>query len=126
MKILRTDKDGGDKSHVWAHWLIEWKSMFSIVLLRFEDGTREAYHDHAFNCFSWILKGKLKEKFLDGEVKYHTPSFKPFITSKSDFHKVSSEGRSWALSFRGPWSDTWSEVDESGKDIKLTHGRVIL
>jgi len=126
MKVLSTSKDGGDESHVWAHWLVEWKSMFSIVLLRFEDGSREAFHDHAFNCFSWILKGKLKEKFLNGEVKYHTPSFKPFITTKDDFHKVSSEGRSWALSFRGPWSDTWSEVDEAGKAIKLTHGRVIL
>lgn len=123
MKLLSTSKDGGEKSHVWAHWLIEWKSVFSIVLLRFEDGTREAYHNHAFNSFSWVLKGKLKEKFTNGEVKYHKASPRPFITTKEDFHKVSSEGRSWALSFRGPWSDTWSEVDESAEQITLTHGR---
>lgn len=40
MKFLETTKGGGAESTVWAHWLIEIKSLFSIALLRFEDLAR--------------------------------------------------------------------------------------
>lgn len=123
MKLLSTSKDGGNKSRVWAHWLIELKSLFSVVALRFEDGTREAFHDHAFNCFSWVVKGELNEEFLGGRKRVHRASWKPFRTYKRDFHKVSSKGRTWVLSFRGPWQKTWREVDEEGNLIVLTNGR---
>lgn len=53
MKLLFKRKDGGQQSTVTGYWLIEWKNVFSIVLLKFEKGTREAYHTHAFNAFSW-------------------------------------------------------------------------
>mgnify|MGYP001575993171 CR=1 FL=1 len=58
MKLFYYGKDGGPESHVWGFWLIEAKSLFSIVLLRFENGTREAYHSHAFNSLSWVLRGR--------------------------------------------------------------------
>ena len=42
MKFLQTTKDDGEKSTVWAHWLVELKGLFSVAVLRFENGTREA------------------------------------------------------------------------------------
>jgi hypothetical protein len=122
MKIFYRGKDGGKDSNVWGYWLIEIKSLFSIALLRFENGTREAYHSHAFNCISWLLSGRLDEEFTDGKGRPYLPSFKPIITKRETFHKVYSHGRSWVLTFRGPWTKTWLE-NKGGKEIVLTHGR---
>ena len=125
MKLFSYGKDGGPESKVWGFWFIELKSLFSIVLLKFEPGTREAYHTHAFNCFSWVLRGKLEERFKDSRKKlYHSASVLPFITRRSDFHQVYSHGTSWVLSFRGPWNNTWEEYFPSSRvRVTLTNGR---
>ena len=65
MKLFSYGKDGGEESTVWGYWLCEFKSLFSVALLCFEDGSREAYHDHAFNSISWVLSGKLTESIVD-------------------------------------------------------------
>lgn len=122
MKLFYKGKDGGADSNVFGYWLVEIKSLFSIALLRFENGTREAYHSHAFNCISWVLKGKLEEIHKDGTVEWHTPGLFPVITKRDTFHKVFSHGRTWVLTFRGPWAKYWNE--KIGEDvITLTHGR---
>lgn len=61
MRVLSYRKDGGPLSKSWGLFIIEIKSAFSVVLLRFENGTREAYHTHAFNATSWVLRGYLVE-----------------------------------------------------------------
>jgi hypothetical protein len=113
--ICRVVKDGGPESTVWAHFLCEFKGLFSIVLLRFEDGSRDAYHSHAFHAVSWLLSGGLLEsrttRIAPGWIVYsYPPSALPIITLRSHHHKVTSVGRSWVLSFRGPWSSTWEET----------------
>lgn len=130
MKLLHYGKDGGPDSTVWGFWLIEWKPVFSVALLCFEDGSREAFHDHAFNSFSWLLKGNLKEYIFDhsdthcGTILYY-PSIKPIRTARSRMHKVASKGRSWVLTFRGPWKDTWQEwLPKEQRHRTLTHGRI--
>lgn len=127
MKLFHYGKDGGPDSTVWGYWLIEWKSLFSVALLCFEDGTREAYHSHAFNAISWVLSGKLVEyTYKDCSFpQAYWPSFKPIVTRRTKFHKVSSVGRTWVLTFRGPWNDTWQEHSADG-DIVLTHGRKVV
>ena len=50
--MFKASKDGGPDSTVWMYG-IEVKWLFSILLLRFEDGSRDAYHSHAFDCVSW-------------------------------------------------------------------------
>lgn len=131
MKIFKKMKDGGPLSRVTGYWLIEWKRFFSIAILRFDDGSREAYHTHAFNAWSWVLWGKLTEDrlvvdwgHLKSIVSTFRPSLKPFFTSRDNMHKVSSEGRTWAITFRGPWADTWQEyLPEERRFVTLTHGR---
>lgn len=121
MKIF--GKDGGPTSKVWGYFF-ELKRLFSIVVLRFEDGSREAYHSHAFNSINWIIKGKLVESHREGGEIMYLPSWKPVITRRSTFHKVTSEGRSWVLSFRGPWAKTWQEwIPDEQRLVTLTHGR---
>lgn len=119
-------KDGGAFSRVWGFFAIEAKRHFSVVLLHFKDGSREAYHSHAFFAVSWLLWGRLLEYVMvDGEIVRvitYTPSFRPIITPRSRLHMVKSQRNSFVLSFRGPWADEWIEV-EGNHLITLTHGR---
>jgi hypothetical protein len=121
-------KDGGPESRVFGFWLFRWKRLCTIALFRFEDGIRDAYHSHAFNSVSWVLKGKLKEThFLNGNTEYHTPSLVPILTKRNTFHRVTSFGRTYVLTLRGPWAKTWSEyIPNTRKHVTLTHGRKVV
>ena len=124
MKFFSKAKDGGPKSTVTGYWLCEIKSLFSIVLLKFEDGSRDEYHDHAFNSLNWVLRGRVDEQiWLGGNVTY-LPSLKPILTSRKRSHRVVSKGTTWVFSLRGPWNNTWNEYNGfTGKVTTLTHGR---
>ncbi len=128
MKIFKRMKDGGQESTVTGYWLIEVKSLFSVCVLRFDGASREAFHTHAFNALSWVLKGGLTEEFLSGGNKKYSPSSRPIYTSRNNFHKVSSdEGTTWVLTFRGPWSKTWKEfLPNSSEFVTLGSGRKVL
>lgn len=128
MKLFHHAKDGGEGSNVDGYWLIEAKGLFSIVLLRFRAGSREAYHTHAFNAVSWIIRGRMLEFILDGETVELKPSIRPLYTPRDRFHKVYGVAKNtWAISFRGPWVNTWKEfLPKVQKYITLTHGREII
>jgi len=128
MKFLSYGKDGGPESTVHGYWLVEIKGLFSIVLLKFDNGSRDAYHEHAFDSISWVLSGKLVEhvigKYATGLDVVYVPGVKPVLTSKDTWHRVISVGTSWVLSFRGPWRKTWREYKMiDGSQVTLTHGR---
>lgn len=125
MKLLKKGPDGGVGSGVTGYWLIEWKRVFSIVILRFSKGSREAFHSHSFNALTWWLKGSVEEVFPDGTKRRWKPSFFPKYTSRKDIHKVVADDVTWAISFRGPWRKTWLE-QKNGTETTLTHGRVVL
>jgi hypothetical protein len=58
-------------------------------------------------------------------VNTYKPSIKPVMTYRSTMHKVVSQGRTWVVSFRGPWSKTWKEV-VGGEERTLTNGRKVV
>lgn len=124
MKILWNDKDGGPESKVRC-WGLEIKSLFSVLVLRFDRGTRDAYHSHAFNAASWLLRGSLREVHIENGTEFHLPELRPIITKRETTHKVyGGPGASWVLSFRGPWADHWYEF-VSTHYVRLTHGRQV-
>lgn len=127
MKFMYVGKDGGPESTVWGFWPIEIKSLFSVALLCFEEGSREVYHSHAFNSVSWVLSGQLEEHIPGPDCSNcitYRPSILPVLTGRSRMHKVSSQGRSWVLTFRGPWNNYWWEMLPTGRKLRLSHGRV--
>lgn len=133
MKFFSKGKDGGPESTVTGYWLLEIKSLFSIVLLKFDGHSREAFHEHAFNSVSWLLQGQLNEYHRienNPHLKImmpHYPSWLPISTWKKTCHKVDSVGVSWVISFRGPWSKIWKEYNFlTGEQTTLTYGRTVL
>ena len=129
--ILFKSKDDGKDSNVTGFWLIEIKSLFSIVILCFDKGSREAFHNHAFNAISWIIKGKLQEWIKVGNelrVEELKPSLIPIFTSRDRMHLVYGvTDKTWAISFRGRWNKTWQEyIPNENKEITLTNGRKII
>lgn len=125
MKFMSGGKDGGKKSHVNGFWFVEIKPLFSIVLLRFNPGTREAFHTHAFNAITFWLKGHVTEHHVDRSKKDWRPSIFPKLTRRSCYHKVYAHETTYALSFRGPWRETWKEHTLDG-EVTLTNGRKIV
>jgi hypothetical protein len=125
VRFLSRAKDGGPKSTVTGYWLIELKKLFSIVLLKFEDGSRDEYHDHAFNSINWVLSGRVEEEFTDPSLNLtYRPSLRPVKTQRTRMHRVRSKGTTWVFSIRGPWYDQWREYDPKTKQfVTLTHGR---
>lgn len=111
MRFLTKVKDGGPSSNVDALVLVEIKGLFSIMLLKFNKGQREAYHSHAFHALSWFLKGKLVEhNYEQPSVKYKRSLF-PKITPRNQVHRVEALEDSWVFTLRGPWVKRWVEVD---------------
>jgi hypothetical protein len=132
MRLFYKGKDGGPDSPVTGYWLIEIKSLFSIVLLRFERGSRENYHTHAFNAWTWFIKGCLIEQRLDNQgkqlfSKYYVRSLFPKRTLRNNLHRVHAYKTSWCFSIRGPWAHIWKEYNpHSRKFTTLTNGRKIV
>lgn len=129
MKLFRKLKDGGPESNVTGYFLVEIKWLFSIVLLRFAPGSREAYHTHAFNALSLIVDAGLYE-YVKGrpmENRWLYPGWN--WTARNRFHRVYNDTRDnvWALSLRGPWIDNWKEyLPATEQEITLTHGRKVV
>jgi len=129
-RLFSKRSDGGGESGVTGYFLIEWKPVFSIGLLNFSKGSREAFHDHAFHALTWWLKGSVTEEMLEGSERFKYKdfrlSFKPKLTKRDCFHKIHAHISTWALTFRGPWADTWHEWRGGHRLVTLTHGRKVV
>ena len=125
MKLFKQAKDGGPDSPVDAFFIVEIKSLFSIAILRFNEGGREAFHTHAFNALTWFIKGDLVEEDINGEYYVYERSILPKLTRRAKNHRVIAFIDSWCFTIRGPWSKTWTEDDETHHTV-LTHGRKIV
>jgi quercetin dioxygenase-like cupin family protein len=126
MKFFKKAHDGGADSGVTGWFLIEIKPLFSVVVLRFSKGTRDAYHSHAFNALTLWLHGSVLEHDYEDSTKnrvWSAGSFK--YTPRDKIHMVEALETTWALSLRGPWIDRWKEY-KLGKLFTLTHGRKVV
>jgi hypothetical protein len=111
---------------VTGYFLIEWKPLFSIGVLHFKKGSREAFHSHAFNAVTFWLKGKVTElKHPTNDQALFKAGLKPKYTPRNNFHKVVAHTDTYALTIRGPWVDYWHEF-KKGEYLTLTHGRKIV
>lgn len=125
MRLFNLNHDGGKDSGVCGWFIVELKKLFSIAVLHFNAGSREAFHSHAFNAVTLWLKGTAEEINLDGTSKIWKAGQIKF-TPRRCFHKVvAGPNGVWALTFRGPWVDLWHEY-KNGKLITLTHGRKVV
>ncbi len=125
MRLFQKAKDGGPNSPVDAYFLFELKSFMSVAILKFNKGSREAFHTHAFDAFTWFIKGDLVEEDINGEFHIYERHLFPKVTRKSKNHRVFAMADSWCFTIRGPWSKTWTE-DTEEKTTVLTHGRKII
>lgn len=128
-KLMRGHKDGGPESKVYC-WGIEVKWLCSVLVLRFDEGSREAFHSHAFNSWSWLLSGELQEMPAIGKLRTLVPALKPLRTYRDTVHKVFGMAKhTWVLTFRGPWVQQWFDYQPGRTEqelVYLTHGRKVL
>lgn len=124
MRILEWAKDGGPSSPVDGFFFIEWKGLFSIALLKFNEGGRETFHSHAFDAATWFIKGDMVEELENGFSVPYRRSWFPKITKRDRLHKVRANKTSWCLTIRGPWCKYWWEYDDkTSTSTLLSSGR---
>lgn len=127
MRFFEKAKDGGCESPVDAYFLCEIKPVFSIALLKFNKGSRENYHTHAFDAWTWFICGELAEQDVNGNMYEYKRSLLPKVTLRSKNHRVIAARDSWCFTLRGRWLSTWTEYNEDrDKTITLTNGRDII
>lgn len=134
MRILEKCKDGGKDSPVDAYFLIEIKSLFSIAILKFNKGSREEFHTHAFDALTWFIKGDIIEEGMLEVSGAFWPKYTPYkrsllpkVTTKDNLHRVIAHEDSWCLTIRGKWQDTWTEYNQNTvTTTTLTHNRVVV
>jgi len=125
MRFFSKTKDGGPQSPVDAFFIFEIKAFASIAILRFNKGSREAFHTHAFNALTWFLSGNLVEEQFSGEQRVYRRQLLPKFTSRSCNHRVIANATSWCFTIRGPWKSSWTEDTQEAKTT-LTHGRKVV
>lgn len=133
MRFFQRAPDGGKDSGVDGLFIVEIKSLFSIVLLRFQPrGKRENFHSHAFNALTLWLGGSAEEETLcsdrNGEAAVKRWCWgrgwrRLKWTPRRQIHRYQPWRTTYCLTVRGPWQDTWKEVSPEGDIITLTHGR---
>ena len=127
MRFMEKSKDGGPESPVDGYFVIEIKSLFSIAVLKFNKGCREAFHNHAFDALTWFLSGDMVEEDVNGDLLPYRKSLLPKVTKREKMHRVIANQDSWAVTVRGPWSNYWKEYDKKeDKETTLTHGRRVV
>jgi hypothetical protein len=94
-QLFSKAKDGGKSSPVDGYFLFELKDLCSVAFLKFNKGTREEFHTHAFNALTWFVKGSLIEEDVDGSFKEYKRSIIPKVTLRSKNHRVIANEDSW-------------------------------
>lgn len=130
MRIFQKTKDGGDESTVDAYFFCEFKGLFSIALLKFNKGSRNNFHSHAFHALTWFLKGDMEEhRILNNEQvkRKYKRSFLPKLTKRDNLHKVIANKTSWCFTIRGKWQKEWKEVNlQTDEMFTLSNGRKVV
>lgn len=134
MKFLQWSKDGGPESNVEGFFIIEIKWLFSIAILRFNEGMREDFHSHDFNAVTLPISGDMEEQSLGEHSTWRTETeVKPYVnwkwklTRKTKIHRVKVNKTGYCLTLRGKWGKTWWEYNRKTHELKLLgHGRKIL
>lgn len=116
MKIIFMKKkriDLGEQS-VTELTLLEYKKWFSIKLFNFHksEGVQDRFHTHAFNAYSFLLKGDYTEEVLEDNkiVKCLRSRSKALFIPKDSYHRITRSKGCVTLLVTGPWGETFKEL----------------
>lgn len=116
MKIVCMKKkriDLGDQS-VTEITILEYKKWFSIKLFNFHksEGVQDRFHTHAFNAYSFLIKGDYTEEILESGkiVKTLRSRSKLLFIPKNSYHRITRSNGCITLLVTGPWGDTFKEL----------------
>ena len=116
MKIVFMKKkriDLGEQS-VTELTILEYKKWFSIKLFNFHksEGVQDRFHTHAFNAYSFLLKGDYTEEVLEGDkiVKCARSRSKALFIPKNSYHRITRSKGCVTILITGPWGETFKEL----------------
>lgn len=93
--------------------LFEFKRLFSVYVHRWNVDYQDRYHTHAFDAWSWMVRGSYKERLYVDDNTYMehdvTPGFR-FIPWFTNHSIANCRPNTWTVTFAGPWRKTWTET----------------
>jgi hypothetical protein len=94
--------------------LLEYKKWFSIKLFNFHKsgGVQDRFHTHAFNAYSFLLKGDYTEEVLEDNkiIKCLRSRSKALFIPKDSYHRITRSKGCVTLLVTGPWGETFKEL----------------
>jgi hypothetical protein len=112
------------EGHLDKFTIFEDKSCFSIYFHIFNTIAQDRFHTHAFDGYSYVLRGGYEEEYkVDGVVhKKWVGTGGRFIPKNYNHRILRSEPDTMSILFTGPWDNHWTE--ENDQFVRtLTHGR---
>lgn len=114
--------------------ILEYKKLFSIKLFKFHktNGKQDRFHTHAFNAYSFLLKGNYIEEVLEGNVIKKLPRNRSrlLFIPKDSFHRITKGTDCTTLLITGPWGKAFKGLTYTGrgmyKETECGEGRKVL
>lgn len=139
-KLLHFDNTSLGVGNIKRFTIIEIKYLFGIIVNIFNTDNQDRFHSHAFNAFSWMIRGYYYEEVIVSETdpsKYHpywlgvsviTKKIeKSRFIPKNYIHKITkSSPNAISITFEGPWDKNWNEFFDDGRIKHYSWGRKVL
>lgn len=94
--------------------LLEYKKWFSIKLFHFHktEGYQDRFHTHAFNAYSFLLKGDYIEEIIENGhiLKVARSRERMLFIPRDSYHRITKSNGCWTLLFTGPWGNEFKEL----------------
>lgn len=126
-KILHWDNTSLGVGNIQRFTIFEIKYVCGIIVNIFNTTNQDRFHSHAFNAFSWMLRGHYFEEVIeDGAVVTKKIEKSRFIP-RNYIHKITqSTPNAMSITFEGPWESTWNEYFDTGRVKAYSWGRKVL
>lgn len=127
-KILHYDKTSLGIGNIKRFTIIEFKLIGGIIINIFNTKDQDRFHSHAFNAYSWMIKGYYDEEFIDdcGNHTFQTIIKSRFIP-KEYIHKIRESSKNCiSVTLEGPWDNKWLEIFDNGRVKAYNWGRKVI
>ncbi len=130
-KIIHYDSISIGVGNIKRFTIIEIKCLGGIIVNIFNTKDQDRFHSHAFNSFSWMIRGWYKEDVVN--INNNIKTLETKIISKSRFipryyiHKIKeSSENAISITFEGSWKSHWKEYFDNEREKTYTWGRKVI
>lgn len=127
-KLFHWDNTSLGVGSIKRFTIIEIKYLGGIIVNIFNTRNQDRFHSHAFNAWSWMIKGHYYEDVIvDGKEIVTKKIEKSRYIPRNHIHKITkSSHNAMSITFEGPWESVWNEYFDDGRIKTYSWGRKVI